>query len=144
MKTLALPVEEAAVEKIVNAVVRCYPAETGVDIEVEGEAGDEGGEWIWIWTTKLLMDDDPAMMDDPAMREAMMIPQMREDDDLEGMRDKKDAAKRDDDEDAARSDERVKKTKKMKKEELDLEVIDDEELTEAVLREWSNDFLSVK
>jgi hypothetical protein len=44
----------------------------------------------------------------------------------EGMRDKKDAAMRDDDDDE--DDEKVKK------EELDLEVIDDEALTEAVLK----------
>ena len=39
----ASPAEEEAVEKIVSAVVDAIAQETGVDIEVEGEAGDEEG-----------------------------------------------------------------------------------------------------
>ena len=39
----AAPEEEAAVERIVSAVVDAIASETGVDIEIEGEAGD-GGE----------------------------------------------------------------------------------------------------
>ena len=144
----ASPAEEETVEKIVSAVVDAIAQETGVDIEVEGEAGDEEGGM----EMEMGDDDDDAAMRDPAMRDpAMRDPAMRDveeamhkgkdkdekaamrdDDKKAAMRDDKKAAMRDDkdeDEKAAMRDD-----KKMKKEELDLEVIDDEELTEAVLK----------
>tara|TARA_Y100001937_G_C6995784_1_gene274138 strand:+ start:111 stop:737 length:627 start_codon:yes stop_codon:yes gene_type:complete len=138
--------EQEAVEKIVSAVVDAISQETGVDIEVEGDAGGE--------EPKMSMDDED---DDPAMRGkhgdedkmAMRNPPNRPDFDFEeveeGMRgdkkdkaamrgDKKDKAamRGDDDDDKEKS--AMRGDKKMKKEELDLEVIDDEELTEAVLK----------
>ncbi len=141
------PAEERdAVEKIVNAVVDAISQETGVDIEVEGDAGGDEMD--------MDADDDAAMrggMDDPAMRGADNMamrdedpanradeveegmrgkPAMRGDKDKAAMRgDKEEKAMRDDDDDKA-----MRHDKKVKKEELELEVIDDEELTEAVLK----------
>ena len=121
----ASPAEADAVESIVSAVVDAIAQETGVEIEVAGEVDAEGGEEEMGMEMEPAGDEDPAMRD-PAMRDAAMRdPAMR--DMGEGMRDKKDAAMRDDEKDEDED-------KKMKKEELDLEVIDDEELTEAVLR----------
>ena len=64
--------EEEAVEKIVAAVVDAISQETGVDIEVEGEADDEEArKWKWTWkpAMKKTPRRDPAMMEDPAMRD---------------------------------------------------------------------------
>lgn len=128
--------EEEAVERIVSAVVDAISQETGVDIEVEGDAA--GGEMeMEMDDEAAMMDDDPAMMDDhsrmkdddPANRDddlherGMMHARQKDDDE-------KHARQKDDDEE----EEHGRGKKKMKKEELDLEVIDDEELTEAVLQ----------
>ena len=121
----ASPEEAEAVEKIVAAVVDAISNETGVEIEVEGDAEDmsepeaDAGEDMEMGD-----EEDPAMMD-PALRDH--VEHDEEDDIEEAMRGdkkkKKMAPAKKDDED-----------EKMKKEELDLEVIDDEELTEAVLK----------
>jgi hypothetical protein len=116
--------EEEAVERIVSAVVDAISQETGVDIEVEGEAGEAGEMEMDVD-----MGDDAAMMDDdPAMRDHGNMPANR-DDDLHERGNPPPPQKDDDDDD----DEEHDRKKKVKKEELDLEVIDDEELTEAVL-----------
>lgn len=128
------PAEEAAVEKIVNAVVDAISQETGVDIEVEGDAGGEEGEM-----EVEMGDDDAAMMDEPAMRDGDHDRPANRDDE-EGLHERGNMAKpakRDEDEDE-------KHDRKMKKEELDLEVIDDEELTEAVLQRVVERLLSRK
>ena len=126
------PEEAEAVEKIVAAVVDAISQETGVDIEVEGEA--DGGDEMDMDMDMEAGDeeDEDAAMRDPAMRDpAMRDPAMRE-----AMRGKKDAAMRDDKDAAMRDDDKDEdhKGKKAKKESLELEVIDDEELTEAVLK----------
>ena len=119
--------EEEAVERIVSAVVDAISQETGVDIEVEGDAA--GGEMeMEMDDDAAMMDDDPAMMDDdPAM---MDDDPANRDDDLHERGNPPPPQKDDDDEEEHGRG----KKKKMKKEELDLEVIDDEELTEAVLQ----------
>ena len=109
--------EEAAVERIVSAVVDAISSETGVDIEVEadGEMADDAAEMEMGDAD----DDDAAMRDsDPAMRN-------------KGTYNKKDldesetteAKAKDEDEDAEEVSE-----------DLNLEVVDDEALTEAVLK----------
>ena len=116
--------EEAAVERIVSAVVDAISSETGVDIEVEadGEMADDAAEMEMGDAD----DDDAAMRDsDPAMREP--DPAMRN----KGTYNKKDldesetteAKAKDEDEDAEEVSE-----------DLNLEVVDDEALTEAVLK----------
>ena len=130
--------EEEAVERIVSAVVDAISQETGVDIEVEGDAA--GGEMeMEMDDDPAGMDDDPAMMDDEAgMRDHGGMPANRDDDLHERGNppppqkdddDGKHSRQKDDDE-----EEHGRGKKKVKKEELDLEVIDDEELTEAVLQ----------
>ena len=122
------PEEAEAVEKIVAAVVDAISQETGVDIEVEGEA--DGGEEMEMGMEagdEEEGDEEDAAMRDPAMRDPAMREAMRGKKDA-AMRDDKDAAMRDDDKDEDHKD------KKAKKESLELEVIDDEELTEAVLK----------
>ena len=122
----AAPEDQEAVERIVSAVVDAISAETGVDIEVEGEAGDAA-----------ISDEDPAMRgeEDPAMRGE--DPAMRGDDHPAMRGDKMheetvtETEAKDDDKDKDEDDD---EDKKMKKEELDLEVFDDEALTEAVLK----------
>ena len=122
-----------------QAVVDAISQETGVDIEVEddeegGAEGEaEGGE-------EMPAGEDDAGEEDPAGRDRMSpagrdrmspagrdrMPANRDDD--EGLHERgMKPAKRDEEEDE--EDE-----KKAKKESLDLEVIDDEELTEAVLQ----------
>ena len=97
---------EDKVEDIVSAVVDAIADVTDVDISMDA-GGEEAGE------EEMEMDDEEAAMRDPAMRDPAMRdddPAMRDDDEEPGMRDKKHM------------------------EGLDLEVIDDEELTEAVLK----------
>ena len=98
---------EAQVEDIVSAVVDALAQETGVDIEMEAGGDDDADEG----------DDEEAMMRDPMMRDKE--PMMRDKEAM--MRDK-------DDEEAAMRD------PMMREESLDIEVIDDEQLTEAVLK----------
>ena len=67
--------EKDAVEKIVNAVVDAISQETGVDIEVEGDAGGDEMD--------MDADDDAAMrggMDEPAMRGGKVPMAMRDED----------------------------------------------------------------
>lgn len=101
------PAVEAQVEDIVAAVVDALAQETGVDIEMDAGGGDDDAE------VEMDSDDD----DDDAM--------MRDEDPM--MRDKA-AMMRDKDEEAAMRD------PMMREESLDIEVIDDEQLTEAVLK----------
>ena len=109
----AAPGEQEAVESIVQAVVDAISAETGVEIEVEGGAADEAG-----------MEDMPAEMDAP--------------DDLESLADEGE----DEGEVAApamrgpynRKDIDEKKDTDAKDENLGIDVVDDEDLTEAVLK----------
>ena len=103
----ASPEMEAQVEDIVSAVVDALAQETGVDIEMEAGGDDDADEG----------DDEEAMMRDPMMRDKE--PMMRDKEAM--MRDK-------DDEEAAMRD------PMMREESLDIEVIDDEQLTEAVLK----------
>ena len=103
----ASPEMEAQVEDIVSAVVDALAQETGVDIEMEAGGDDDADEG----------DDEEAMMRDPMMRDK--DPMMRDKEAM--MRDK-------DDEEAAMRD------PMMREESLDIEVIDDEQLTEAVLK----------
>ena len=135
--------EEQAVERIVSAVVDAISNETGVDIEVEGEAGDdEGGADMDV---DMEAGDEGGMElgDEAGMRDPMMAGN-RDDDEFGihersgspqpvGKRDEKGkhdrAAKRDDEE-----EDKHDRGDKKKNEELDLEVIDDEQLTEAVLQ----------
>ena len=95
----ASPEEQEAVENIVQAVVDAISAETGVEIEVEGEAGGEEME----------MDAEPAGEEPEMEMELDADAEMRDED--PSMRDAYN-----------RSDE-----------DLELEVVDDEALTEAVL-----------
>ena len=116
--------EEAAVEKLVQVVVDALAEEVPeMDIELEKDGEDE---------MEMKMDADPAMMDDEPQREGKEPLRNRDDkkDDKEPARNRDD---KDEDED-----------KKMKKEELDLEVLDDEELTEAVLKRVVERLLSNK
>ena len=101
----ASPEEQEAVENIVQAVVDAIAAETGVDIEVEGEAGGEEME----------MDAEPAGEEPEMEMELDADAEMRDED--PSMRD---AYNRTDEEDTT-------------DEALELEVVDDEALTEAVL-----------
>ncbi len=106
----ASPEMEAQVEDIVSAVVDALAQETGVDIEMEAGGDDDADEG----------DDEEAMMrdKDPMMRDMAMkakAAMMRDEDD-------------EDDEEAAMRD------PMMREESLDIEVIDDEQLTEAVLK----------
>ena len=126
----AAPEEMEAVQSIVQAVVDAISQETGVDIEVEDdEAGAEGAEGE-MGDEAPEGEDEPAGEEDPAGRDRMSpagrdrMPANRDDEGLHerGMK----PAKRDEEDE---EDE-----KKAKKESLDLEVVDDEELTEAVLK----------
>ena len=171
--------EKEAVEDIVRAVVDAIAAETGVDIEVEGEAGDEGAmdDMDMGMDASDELDDDADMdMDDAdaamrnkkkAVNPRMRDPEMRDmaynrDDELEegkhGMgkgdqsktradysknKDKK-ADRKEDKKEREAYDKKSKKSgsregdqSKSKadfEEALDLEIVDDEALTEAVLK----------
>jgi len=116
--------EEAAVEKLVQVVVDALAEEVpemDIELEKDGEGemememGDDDGD--------AAMMDDPAGMDEPKMEGVRGKPPAGKDDDEEGVRSKA-PAKKDDDEDED----------KKANEELDLEVLDDEALTEAVLK----------
>ena len=136
--------EQEAVENIVQAVVDAISAETGVEIEVEGGADDEAA-----------MDDMDAGMDasdemddaaDDEMDAAMRDPMNRtdelknkkggqgyndEEDESLGMKDGKESTKKQSEKDR-RDDSRGKWGKR--DEALDIDVVDDEALTEAVLK----------
>ena len=143
--------ETEAVEAIVSAVVDAISAETGVEIEVEGEAGDEGAmdDMDAGMDASDAMDDaaddemDAAMRDeDPDMRDAYnRTDELKnkkggqgyddEEDESLGMKDGKESSKKQSEKDR-RDDSRGKFGKR--DETLELEVIDDEALTEAVLK----------
>ena len=101
---------EDKVEDIVSAVVDAIADVTDVDISMDA-GGEEAAEEAGEEEVEMDAEEEPGMRDpamrDPAMRDKM--PAMRDDDEEPGMRDKRPM------------------------EGLDLEVIDDEELTEAVL-----------
>lgn len=110
------PAEAAAVERIVSAVVDAISTETGVDIEVEGEAGMEAdaempAELGAEEEEEMEMADD----EEPAMRD--------------GVYNKKDI----DDLDKSKTDTKDKEGAGVD-ETLNIDVIDDENLTEAVLK----------
>lgn len=147
--------EQEAVENIVQAVVDAISAETGVDIEVEGGADDEGAmdDMDAGMDASDAMDDaaddemddaDAAMRDsDPAMRNKAFnrTDELKnkkggqgyddEEDESLGMKDGKESTKKQSEKDR-RDDSRGKFGKR--DETLELEVIDDEALTEAVLK----------
>lgn len=153
--------EEEAVERIVSAVVDALAAETGVDIEVEGGADDEGAMDdmdAGMDVSDELDDDADDEMDDadPGMRN--MGAYNRRDLDEGGQsedeqsktradysknKDKKADRKEDKEEREAYDKKKSKKSGSREgdqsaskadfEESLDLEVIDDEQLTEAVL-----------
>ena len=143
--------ETEAVEAIVSAVVDAISAETGVEIEVEGEAGDEAADDVMDagMDASDAMDDaaddemDAAMRDeDPDMRDAYnRTDELKnkkggqgyddEEDESLGMKDGKESSKKQSEKDR-RDDSRGKFGKR--DETLELEVIDDEALTEAVLK----------
>lgn len=121
------PEEEAAVERIVSAVVNAISTETGVDIEVEGEAGEEGAEGEMEAGSMddiaaAMAGDDAASEDEEPGNRDMMAYNRK---DITEMGDKDDKfADKDKDED---DEDEVS-------EKLNLDVIDDENLTEAVLK----------
>ena len=106
----ASPEMEAQVEDIVSAVVDALAQETGVDIEMDAGGDDEGEEEEGDDDEEAMMRDKDPMMRDMAMKAKAAM-----------MRDK-------DDEEAAMRD------PMMREESLDIEVVDDEQLTEAVLK----------
>jgi hypothetical protein len=154
--------EQEAVEKIVQAVVDAISTETGVEIEVEGGADDEGAmdDMDAGMDASDALDDDADMDMDDADAAAMRDPYNRRDITETGAKrdgesagdkgkDKEDPEDRDysgkgmrkgDESDTDKGDEDFtwRKGKKSKThsgvdETLNLEVIDDEALTEAVL-----------
>jgi len=140
--------EKEAVEDIVRAVVDAIAAETGVDIEVEGEAGDEEAmddmDAGMDASDEMDADADRDMDDDPAMRDgAYMRDPMNRDDDEDLEERQKYGGNKNNEKTNDRSKKghhgRGPKDKETAKEEgeidesLELEVIDDEALTEAVL-----------
>mgnify|MGYP005990370425 CR=1 FL=1 len=100
----ASPEMEAQVEDIVSAVVDALAQETGVDIEMDAGGDDEGGE-----------------------------EEAGEEDDAEAMMRDKDAMMRDK-EPMGRDPMARDRDPMMREEGLDIEVVDDEQLTEAVLQ----------
>ena len=115
--------EEAAVERIVSAVVDAISSETGVDIEVEadGEMADDAAEMEMGDA-----DADPDMGEpDPAMRNKGPYNKkdLDESEDTDEEETTTEAKAKDEDEDAEEVSE-----------DLNLEVVDDEALTEAVLK----------
>ena len=116
--------EEAAVEKLVQVVVDALAEEVPeMDIELEKDGEGEMEMEMGADDGDAAMMDDPAGMDEPKM-EGIRKPASKDDDeDKKGVRSKA-PAKKDDDEDED----------KKANEELDLEVLDDEALTEAVLK----------
>ena len=147
--------EKEAVENIVQAVVDAISAETGVDIEVEGGADEDAMDDMdaGMDASDELDDDadddmDAAMGDNDRMRDPeMRNVYNRDDDELDEKKHMNKAGKKDDDtedeslgaRDGAESTKkqsmksRRKEMRGAKNEELELEVIDDEALTEAVL-----------
>jgi len=149
--------EEETVERIVAAVVDAISSETGVDIEVDGSAGDEGAmdDMDAGMDASDAMDDmadddmddaDDAMMRDPYNRRDLEEGGMKKGDqsksradysgnkDKDAKEDKKEREaydKKSKDSGARKGDQ--SKSKADFEESLDLEVIDDEALTEAVL-----------
>tara|TARA_R110000824_G_scaffold2523_4_gene11630 strand:- start:497 stop:1162 length:666 start_codon:yes stop_codon:yes gene_type:complete len=143
--------ETEAVEAIVSAVVDAISAETGVEIEVEGGADDEAAmdDMDAGMDSSDALDDaaddemDAAMRDeDPAMRDPYnRTDELKnkkggqgyddEEDESLGMKDGKESTKKQSEKDR-RDDSRGKFGKR--DETLELEVIDDEALTEAVLK----------
>ena len=151
MEAEASAEEQEAVENIVQAVVDAISAETGVDIEVEGGADDEGAmdDMDAGMDASDEMDDmaddemDDAMRDeDPAMRN---MAYNRTDED-KAYTAKKEGGKRGKDKRKGAEEDggegtlaktkghgRVDYVNNRTDEDLELEVIDDEALTEAVL-----------
>jgi hypothetical protein len=147
--------EQEAVERIVSAVVDALADETGVDIEVETDEDDEAA----MDDMDAGMDisdqfDDAADDDEDAADAAMRNPYNRRDiDEKQGYDDKEDErlgmedgpkkgkkvskkGRRDDSRgkwDHRDQEDRPGKATNRKDETLDIEVIDDEQLTEAVL-----------
>jgi len=120
--------EEAAVERIVSAVVDAISSETGVDIEVgaDGEMADDAAEMEMGADDAEGDADDPAMRDsDPAMRDKAPYNKkdLDESEDTDEEETTTEAKAKDEDEDAEEVSE-----------DLNLEVVDDEALTEAVLK----------
>ena len=144
--------EEAAVERIVSAVVDAIADETGVDIEVEGEAGDEAAMDdmdAGMDASDELDDDADDEMDaaDAAMRDPEKDSGMKKGDQSKTRADysgNKDKDAKEDKKERAKYDKKHKgsgarkgdqsKSKADFEEALNLEVIDDEHLTEAVLQ----------
>ena len=152
--------EQEAVENIVMAVVDAIAQETGVEIEVEGGSDDEAAmddmDAGMDASDELddAADDEMDAADDAAMRDRgpggrdrynRTDEGTKKGDDKKGSKDKAYVADKDqdEDEDGHRTGEKAFTTKKgMKKktgpgkayEALDIDVIDDEHLTEAVLK----------
>ena len=146
--------EQEAVETIVNAVVDAISAETGVEIEVEGGADDEAamddiddsedlGDALEDAGDDEMDAADAAAMRDPYNRTDELKNKKGgqgyddEEDESLGMKDGKESTKKQSEKDR-RDDSRGKwgnrDAKNRKDETLELEVIDDEALTEAVLK----------
>tara|TARA_R110002060_G_scaffold6146_4_gene9448 strand:+ start:2552 stop:3229 length:678 start_codon:yes stop_codon:yes gene_type:complete len=146
--------EEEAVERIVSAVVDAISSETGVAIEVEGEAGDEAADDeldAGMDMADELDDDADAEMDlgdDAANRRAYNRRDIDEDKAFTAKKEKpgadmrKGAEKRGAEGTKKKTSGKGRGEKKgddayannRKDETLNLDVIDDEELTEAVLK----------
>jgi len=130
--------EQEAVENIVQAVVDAISAETGVDIEVEGGAGDEEAmdDMDMGMDASDEMDDmadDEMDKEDPAMRNMAYnrTDEKKEKGKPSKTRKGKDFETHKGDKDEHEDGHDV--DKKPYNETLELEVIDDEALTEAVL-----------
>jgi hypothetical protein len=140
--------ETEAVERIVSAVVDAISVETGVAIEVEGEAGDEGAmdamDAGMGAPDELDADAEMDIGDEAANRRPYNRKDLEElsnkkggqgydaeEDESLGMKDGKESTKKQSDKDR-RDDSRGKFGKR--DETLNLDVLDDEALTEAVLK----------
>ena len=150
--------EKEAVENIVQAVVDAISAETGVDIEVEGGADDEGAmdDMDMGRHASDAMDDAADDEMDDADAAAMRNPYNRRDLEEGGMKKgdqsktradysgNKDKDAKEDEKERKAYDKKSKdsgarkgdqsKSKADFEEALDLEIVDDEALTEAVLK----------
>ena len=143
--------EEEAVERIVAAVVDAIASETGVAIEVEGEAGDGEAEMEAGMEVEDDLDAEAAGLEgaemdleDEAANRRPAYNRKDVNEEFGGKKDdrKKGGADKDDSqesEDTADYEDPTSKKGKARREsalgeKLDLDVVDDEDLTEAVLK----------
>jgi hypothetical protein len=140
--------ETDAVESIVQAVVDAIAAETGVAIEVEGEAGEEAAmddmDADMAASDEMEVEAGAEMADEEAAMRDMAYNRKDVNEEFGGKKDDRKSGGADKDasqesEDTADDEDPTSKKGKARREaalgeKLDLDVIDDEALTEAVLR----------